>query len=97
MLLKSILAGAGIAAAVILAPTVDAQPAFCDNHGSGNGKIYIHACAGGDGGGSALWVPVRDENGAIVKRVAKDGELKPVLRCTARCGGRWGVKTTEPY
>ena len=37
-----------IAAAVVLAPSVEAAPKLCDNHG---GHVYIHACATGGGGG----------------------------------------------
>lgn len=56
-MLRLILAAVGVTAAIILAPTVDAQPKFCDQHGTGKGQIYIHACAGGGGnGGSTMWV-----------------------------------------
>ena len=47
MLRNIVLAVAGIAAAITLAPTAQAAPKFCDAHG---GNVYIHACAVGGGG-----------------------------------------------
>jgi len=90
------IAGTLLAGAWVGAAAANAAPAFCSRHEAGD--IYIHACATGSGGGSALWVPVRDANGDIVKRLNSDGELKTVHRCKVRCGGgRSGVQTTEPY
>lgn len=53
MLRNITLAVAGIAAAVVLAPTAEAAPKFCDAHGVGH--VYIHACALGGGGGGFEW------------------------------------------
>lgn len=52
-MIRIALAVAGIATAILAAPTSSAAPAFCAPHDAGS--IYIHACATGSGGSSASW------------------------------------------
>lgn len=74
-MLRLILAAVGVTAAIILAPTVDAQPAFCDQHGTGPGQIYIHACAVGGGNGGWAFHIEYDKAGKI--HIVKDGQHLP--------------------
>lgn len=71
MLRNITLAVAGIATAIILAPSAQAAPKMCDNHGTGPGQIYIHACAGGGGGGGGQgWTPIDpDERAAQLAHI----------------------------
>ncbi|AEK08570.1 hypothetical protein SEA_PHALCONET_26 [Mycobacterium phage Phalconet] len=87
-----------IAALALGIPAVaDAAPAHCANHGTGHGQIYKHACATGSGGQGAKWVPVKNPDGSI-KKVLKNGKLKTVYGCEARCGGgRHHVETTDTW
>lgn len=62
-MLRLTLAAVGVTAAIILAPTVDAQPKLCDNHGTGQGQIYIHACAVGGGGAGPFVLKAVDTDG----------------------------------
>ncbi|AYD87775.1 hypothetical protein SEA_ARCUSANGELUS_26 [Mycobacterium phage ArcusAngelus] len=82
----------------LLTPAVaDAAPKHCDNHGTGHGKIYKHACATGSGGQGAVWSPVMNGDGTVKKVMTDDG-LKTVKRCVKRCGGgRHHVETTDTW
>ncbi|AER49067.1 hypothetical protein VISTA_56 [Mycobacterium phage Vista] len=96
--MKTLIIAAAAALGVALAPAgiADAAPKMCDNHGFGKGQIYKHACASGNGG-SAVWVPVYNEDGTPKKVMTEDG-LKTVKRCDVRCGGgRHHVETTDPW
>ncbi|QGJ87929.1 hypothetical protein SEA_KILLIGREW_34 [Mycobacterium phage Killigrew] len=94
------IAAAGILAAGLglgVSPIAQAAPAHCSNHGFGHGQIYKHACATGSGGQGAKWVPVKNPDGSI-KKVLKNGKLKTVYGCEARCGGgRAHKEVTETY
>ncbi|AWH14425.1 hypothetical protein HWB60_gp024 [Mycobacterium phage TChen] len=75
----------------------DAQPGMCDNHGTGHGQIYKHACAKGSGGQGAVWSPVMNGDGTVKKVMTDDG-LKTVKHCVKRCGGgRHLVETTDTW
>lgn len=65
MIRNILLAVAGIATAILLAPTSQAAPKLCDNHGTGPGQIYIHACATGGGGGGEGFHLSRSELASI--------------------------------
>ena len=56
---------------LIGAPVAAAQPKFCENHGTGSGQIYIHACATGPGSGGSTMM-VKDYRGRWVKVKQQD-------------------------
>jgi hypothetical protein len=63
--------GAAICAiGLIGAPAASAAPKFCENHGAGTGKTYIHACAKG-AGGAGPFEPVTDPDTGKVRWVHK--------------------------
>ncbi|AAN12425.1 hypothetical protein PBI_CHE8_27 [Mycobacterium phage Che8] len=75
----------------------DAAPKHCDNHGTGTGLIYKHACATGPGGAGANWNPVMNPDGTY-KTVTEDGKTRKVYKCVRHCGGgRHHGETTEPW
>lgn len=97
MLRANLAVAATLMFALLTAPSAEAVPKFCDNHGTGPGQVYKHACAGGDGG-SALWRPILNKSGHAIIRGTSDGNMAPIQSCRARCGGgRHGVRTTEPF
>ncbi|AVO21629.1 hypothetical protein I5I01_gp23 [Mycobacterium phage MooMoo] len=59
----------------------DAAPKHCDNHGTGTGLIYKHACATGSGGQGPAWTTSGDPYQKI------DGATYQDFKCTARCNG----------
>ncbi|QXO12827.1 hypothetical protein SEA_LATRETIUM_27 [Mycobacterium phage Latretium] len=78
-------ATATVLATAILAlgiPAVaDAAPKHCDNHGTGTGLIYKHACATGNGGRGPSWTTDGDAY------LGADGHTYQDYKCTARCNG----------
>ncbi|AIM40414.1 hypothetical protein PBI_ESTAVE1_24 [Mycobacterium phage Estave1] len=82
----------------LLTPAVaDAAPKHCDNHGTGHGMIYKHACATGSGGAGADWQMVKNADGTP-KTVMKDGKEHRLYKCKRHCGGgRYAKTTTEPW
>ena len=64
---------------IITAPIASAAPKMCDNHGTGTGLIYKHACATGSGGGGST-IMVKDAFGHYVQVKHQDvlvGGWKP--------------------
>lgn len=83
-----------IAALALGIPAVaDAQPGMCDNHGTGTGLIYKHACATGSGGAGADWTYATHADGTP----KMDGP-KHIYKCVRHCGGgRHHVETTDTW
>jgi hypothetical protein len=64
---------------LIGAPLASAQPKFCENHGTGAGQTYIHACATGPGNGGSS-IMIKNAEGNYVKVKHQDvisGKWKP--------------------
>ncbi|ADU15903.1 hypothetical protein PBI_WEE_27 [Mycobacterium phage Wee] len=78
----------------LLTPAVaDAAPKHCDNHGTGHGKIYKHACATGPGGAGADWTYATHADGT-----PKMDGTKHIYKCVRHCGGgRHHVETTDTW
>lgn len=90
-MLRPLIAAVAVTVSLIGAPAAQAAPAFCDPHGTDH--VYIHACAGGGGGGRTVWRPLAEK---VISK--KTGELKTAYRCHQSCGGgRHSVTTTDPW
>ncbi|AEJ93218.1 hypothetical protein I5H94_gp026 [Mycobacterium phage SwagPigglett] len=84
---------AALALALLTPAVADAAPKHCDNHGTGHGKIYKHACATGPGGASADWTYAKNPDGT-----PKMDGTKHIYKCVRHCGGgRHHVETTDTW